>query len=233
MPSPTAQPIQYTVEIQSVRELNLVGQADLAYWTAHLAGTGLTPLNRHGHAELTLGATDLTWMGVRFNESILTLTLANPAAPQAEAGAYLVHAYNSKRSLAFMERAFFKTPYYPAAIQLADQYPARFTVTDPAGGLLQAATAAADRPRQATNVTWEGAVHLPKQRPAPQGHGGYFYVKLAGPGECYPFLPGDTFTLTPSRESPALQFLRDSHFTPLEWRHRPAATHGKSRTYSA
>jgi hypothetical protein len=226
-------PIQYTVELKSVRELSLFGRADLDYWTAHLAGTGLTPLSVNGQAELSLGATDLAWMGVRFNESILVLTLAEPAAPHAALGSYLLHAYNSNRALAFMERAFFKTPYHPAAIQLADQTPARFQVTDPAGGGFRAEAVGAPTARL-THDTWEGAVHLPRQRSAPQGHGGYFYVRLTGPGEAYPFEAGrDTFALNPSADSPVLDWLSASHFTPREWRHRPAATHSKSRTYPA
>jgi hypothetical protein len=226
--------IRYTVEIKSVRELNLVGRADLAYWTAHLAGTGLTLLSVDGQAELSLGATDLTWLGVRFNESIVVLTLAEPAAPEAAAGSYLIHAFNSNRALAFMERAFFKTPYYPAAIQLHDAPPARIQVTDSGGGLLRAEAAPRTAPPASGTWDWEGAVHLPRQRAAPQGHGGYFHVKLAGPGQSYPFNPAtDTFSLTPSALSPVFQWLKDSHFTPQEWRHRPAATHSKSKTYSA
>lgn len=226
-------PIRYTVEIEAVHELTLVGRADLEYWTAHLAGTGLAPLSVDGQAELSLGATDLTWMGVRFNESIVVLTLAEAAAPHTALGGYLLHAFNSNRALAFMERVFFKTPYYPAAIQLAGRTPARFEITDAAGGRLRAEANGAPTARL-THTTWEGAVHLPRQRTAPQGHGGYFYVRLAGPGEVYPYEAArDTFSLTPSGASPVLEWLRASRFTPVEWRHRPAATHAKSRTYPA
>ncbi len=225
--------LRYTTIVESVRELNLVGRADLAYWTAHLAGTGLTPQSVNGQAEVSLGATDLSWMGVRFNESIIVLTLAEPAAPEAAQGGYLLHAYNSNRALAFMERLFFRTPYYAAAIELADRAPVRFQVNDAAGGGYRAEAAGAPTARL-TNDAWQGAVHLPRQRAAPQGHAGYFYARLAGPGQAYPFAAGhDTFTLTPSALSPVLQWLHDSHFTPVEWRYRPAATHSKSRTYAA
>jgi hypothetical protein len=169
---------------------------------------------------------------LRFNESILTLAVASEAAPETAAGLFLLHAYNSKRSLAFMERSLFQTPYYQAAIQLADAPPASFDVRDPAGGQLRAAAAASTRPQRATHDDWQGAVHLPRQRTAPQQRGGYFYARIAGPGEAYPFVAGaDTLTITPSAASPALRWLRDSGFTPQVWRHRPAATHGKSRTY--
>ncbi len=231
MPPAAGRPIKYTVEIANVRELNLFGAADYAYWAAHLAGTGLVPWRRSGQAELSLGATDLTWAGIRFNESILTLTVAAAAAPETPAGAYLLHAFNSVRLLAFMERTFFKTPYYPAAIELADAAPARFAVRDAAGGELRAEAAAGDRPVRATNDVWEAPIHLPRRRTAPQGLGGYFYAKLAGPGEAYAFTRADTFTLTPSAASPVLQWLRDSRFTPQEWRRRPAAQHGKSATF--
>jgi hypothetical protein len=226
-------PIRYTVEIKAVRELNLLGSADLDYWTAHLAGAGLTPQNVDGRAELSLGATDLTWLGVRFNESIIVLTLAAAAAPRAARAGYLVHAFNSNRTLAWMERAFFRTPYYPARIQLGAPLPAGFQVSDSAGGLLRAAPIG-PRPAQPTDDAWEGAVHLPRQRAAPQGHGGYFYARLAGPGQAYPFVAGhDTFTLAPSPASPALEWLRASGFTPHEWRWRPAAVHARSRTHPA
>jgi hypothetical protein len=231
---PPSASIRYTVEVQSVRELNLVGTADLAYWTAHLAGTGLTPLSLAGQAEISLGATDLTWMGLRFHESIIVLTLAEACVPHAAAGSYLLHAYNSRRGLAFMERTFFRTPYYPATIQLNGPPPARFQVTDQAGGGLRAEAGATERPKHTTDETWQGAVHLPRQRGAPQGRAGYFYARLAGPGEAYPFVYGsDRLTVKPSADSPVLEWLQASHFIPREWRRRPAATHSKSRTYAA
>ena len=227
-----ARPIKYTTVIQSVRELNLLGTADPAFWTAHLDGTGLVPHVVNGAAQLSLGATDLTWAGWRFNESILVLTVARAAAPETPSGTYLVHAFNSRRALAFMERLFFHTPYYLAAIELPEAAPNRFAVRDQAGGELRAAVGSAARPKVATDDAWEGVVHLPRRVAAPQGLGDYFYVRLAGPGEAYAFDPAaDTFSVTPSAASPALGWLRDSGFTPREWRYRPAATHGKSASY--
>lgn len=232
MPPATAQPIQYTVAIHNVRELNLFGAADYAYWAAHLAGTGLTPQLINGQAEVSIGATDLTWAGVRFNESIVVLSLGAAAAPETPAGAYLLHAFNSRRALAFMERVFFQTPYYPAAIELDGQPPMRFAVDDRAGGQLRAAAVVGDRPARATAEVWEGPIHLPRRRTAPQGRGGYFYARLAGPGSAYPFVAAtDTFALTPSADSPVLGWLAEAQFTPLEWRCRPAADHSKSRTF--
>ncbi|MCC7358477.1 MAG: hypothetical protein IT317_03320 [Anaerolineales bacterium] len=227
-----ARPIKYATVIQSVRELNLLGTADYGFWAAHLAGTGLAPLRVDGAAALSLGATDLTWAGRRFNESIIALSVARAAAPETPAGVYLVHAFNSRRALAFMERLLFRTPYYLAAIELPNPPPARWAVRDPAGGELLAAAGSAVRPVAATNEAWEGVIHLPRRVAAPQGLGDYFYARLAGPGERYDFLPAaDTFRATPSAASPALGWLRASGFTPREWRYRLAATHAKSASF--
>jgi hypothetical protein len=60
-------------------------------------------------------------------------------------------------------------------------------------------------------------------------------ARIAGDTETHPFLPADTFTLTPApagdADTDALRALLDSHFTPTQWEIRRDASHAKSKTH--
>ena len=220
--------VPFVAVVQHVKEATLVLHADLAFWQARLRGTGLHPYNAGGQAELALSATALAWQGSRTREFTLGLTVSRQPAGDRRDGLYLVHAFNSSRLFAFIERTFFQTPYYPAEITVAAGPPAPFTVGDARGSACQAAMAAARAPATVQDEDWRGPIYL----------GGtaarrYFIARLAGSTAVYPFLPGvDTLTLAPHPATPAFGWLVDSHAAGAEWRLRVDAVHARSRTFT-
>lgn len=72
--------VRYIATIAHVREVNLVGSADLAFWQNQLCSENLFPYNDDGKAELLISATELVWMGVRFREWTLSITVSLCAA---------------------------------------------------------------------------------------------------------------------------------------------------------
>src|SRR5262245_59046278 len=118
--------VKYVAELSHVREVSLLGTADLAFWNDRLKGEDLTLAERDGQAQILIVAADSRYLGVRFRELSFSVLTAGYKGDKAE-GAYLVHAFNSCRFFAFCERVLFSTPYYygdvrvatsPASIQL-------------------------------------------------------------------------------------------------------------------
>ncbi len=221
--------IQYTADIDNVKEVILYGGADLAYWQQTLAPLGLEPVSHEGSAQMLLSVTDLKYMGVRFNEFTLSVLVA--ASGNRPSGYYLAHAYNTSGLFALMERAFFSTPYYHASIELKDTVPASFSLRDGSGVVLSAMFGGTTAARTEIGV-WEGPIYLP-MRVSNGGATKLFYASLGGETAIYPFSPADTFRVQSPQPRHALQMLVESHFTPFEWRICSNAKHKKSKTYAS
>jgi hypothetical protein len=241
--TPTTPP-PYIAHLKNAPEVTLTGRADLAYWQARLAGSGLAPLPRDGQAELWLSAVQSHWLGLPFQELAISITVHapddgrgdRPVAPTIPC-AYLLHAYNSHPILAWSERTFFQTPYLFAGVRLQARPPACLTLREirveamlpfyisvrPEPGLALEARMGAERPplRQADEI-WEGVIHLPRIGVPPRR----FYARLGGLTATYPFDP-----TTDRLELADLADLCESGFTPTEWRLREKAHHARSRTY--
>lgn len=219
-------PVHYITTLNDVREVMLSGYADLGYWTKHLAGSPLLPLNRSGQAEMLLSATDSRYMGRPFNELSVSVAVCQAADPSQQTGFYLAYAFNSSAMFAFIERFMFKTPYYQGRIQLENRVPALMQVKRKNDLLLQAGMNAerSHVPTQSLEEDWQGRIYL-------AGGRHYFLARLAGLTQIYPFLEGqDNLEITPGG-NPGLTWLKESNFTPHEWRIRARATHSKSDTY--
>lgn len=219
----------FIATIPHVVELILSATADLAYWQARLKPAGLYPLARAGRAEIYLSATDLVWMGKRSQELTIGLPVserpaAGPGTAPAPDGLYLVHAFNSSRLLAFLERTFFQTPYYPAEIQARAGPPARLEARVAGQPLLAAGMAAPAAPQAVQDEAWQGTIYLPGGRQA-------FTAYLGGRTEVYPFAPADKLALFPRPDQPVFQWLAESGLAGQEWRLRRDARHARSATY--
>jgi hypothetical protein len=217
--------IKYAARLEHVREVSLVGTADLAYWTGPLHAENLVPAEQGGRAQLLLVAADSKFLGIRFTELSFSVLVALPGEAEGQ-GAYLAQAFNSVRFFAFCERALFKTPYHhgrtsvktslPAAVDLAVGERSVFRVAMGAG-------AGARTPIRGGADGWSGPVFLP-------GREKLFYATVQGHTETFPFVPAeDSMAVEPA--CPILQALVDSNFTPSQWAIRPDASHAKSKTY--
>lgn len=221
--------IKYVAQVAPVREVTMHGLADLAFWQEKLRGENLQPMPSQGQAQLFISATEARFMGLRFRECILGIQVE----PRDEQPAmYLLHAWNSLRAFAWIERTMFGTPYYPGQVTVDPQSPAKMQLSERGQPLITAARSAeSPEPAQFVDENWQGAIFLPTKQGRTQQ---LFIAKLAGATEHSPFAAAsDSFALARAENCPALSWLLDSHFTPQRWAIRQAAAHAKSKTYAA
>lgn len=229
---PPSAAVPYITVISQVRELTLLGSADLSFWQRHLAREGLAPTPAGGRAQLILSAPELRWGGVRFRELSLGVVAGAPPAGAPPTGLALVCAANSSRALAFLERTLFQTPYVHLPIAVEASLPASMAVTTSAGTSLHAAMAPRAAPEWGRDDAWEGAIFLPSPAAGPARRR-WFRARLGGFTVAYRFNPAtDTLALKPGADAGLAKLLIDSQFAPEEWRIRTDATHARSRTYT-
>lgn len=213
-------------EIHPVREVSLLGTADLAPWTELLQNEGLAPAARGGKAQVLITASDSVFKGVPFRELAFSVkAVPTGAYPEAE-GYTLLHAFNSSRFFAFIERAVFHTPYYPAAVTVDTGLPASVRATRGAQTLFRAEMGSEPASRQPLSDGpdgYRGPIFLPGGR--------VFYATIEGRTQTYAFDPErDEAIISPTAREPLLERLRDSGFRGETWFIRESARHAKSKT---
>ncbi len=117
--------MKYVAELAHVREVSLLGSADLGFWAERLRGEGLTPVEHAGRARVLVVSCSSKFFGVRFRELSFSVFVRRPdasggvgrPAPSADA-AFLVQAFNSSRFFAWSERTWFSTPYRHGTIDV-------------------------------------------------------------------------------------------------------------------
>lgn len=225
--------VKYVAELSHVREVSLVGAADLAYWEKRVRAEALVPEPADGKAQVLVIAAEGKFRGIRFREVSFSVAVRPSAGQSPGDASFLLHAFSSNRFFAFCERLFFSTPYYPACVRVSAELPASVGVSQSADVLFAARMGdGADRaPIRRGQGGWQGPVFLPrrsKDRP-----GGLFHARIAGETAIYAFLPAlDSVTLRPSPRAEVLDALVASNFEAKEWHLRADATHAKSKTYS-
>ena len=107
-----------------MREVSLLGAADLAFWNDRLAREDLAPAERDGKAQVLVISAEGKFRGFRFRELSFSVLVAPPDARVGRDAVYLLRAFNSRRFFAFCERFFFSTPYYPGDVRVSASVPA-------------------------------------------------------------------------------------------------------------
>jgi hypothetical protein len=216
--------IQYVATIPHVREVSILGTADLEFWTDRLRAENLAPLAVDGRARILVIAADLRFLGLPFREISFSVLLEG-------SGAFLVQAFNSRRFFAFWERNVFGTPYAFAGVQVSASSQASVQLTRNGEPLFRAAMgAAAPEPGSSPyQEGWEGPVFLPRRG----GKGGrLFFARVQGACRPVAFVPSrDVLEIRPAPGLPVLQALIDSRFQATQWLVRQDAVHAKSKTY--
>ena len=224
--------ITYLVEINPVKEVILVGAADLAFWGDRLQSEALIPDDHNGAAQLMITATAMRWMGLSFRELIISVSVRGPTDGFTQGGFYLVQAYNSARVLALMERALFQTPYTHGIVEVEARAPASMRLRDGEDTVFDAGMLVARPCIRDEETWWAGPIFLSRHRARPRDAGRLFFAKLGGQTATYPFLPArDTFALRPGRDDGIWRWLDGSGFMGQEWRVRGNAVHARSKTY--
>jgi hypothetical protein len=229
--------VRWAAELAHVREVSLLGTADLAFWKNRLLKEELLPAERDGRAQLLIIAADSKFMGVRFRELSFSVSVSRPDDGTGQDAAYLVRAFNSCRFFAFCERVFFSTPYYHADVRVSASLPTSIHLVKKRDVVFAAEMGAVPpglgrEPSRCGEDGWDGPVFLPEARRRGGRQGKLFLARLRGYTRRYAFLPGtDSVAIMPSPDSEVLQVLKDSHFLAQEWIIREDATHAKSKTY--
>jgi len=226
---------KYDVQVAPVCEVSLKGSADLEFWRQRLAPEGLFPTVENGRAKFLICAAEAKFMGLTFRELSISVAVCRREGGADWDGAFLVHAFNSIRFFAFIERTLFGTPYRHAGVRVDVGLPAVAEVTCGGQTLLRLEMSCDDaavtrQPNRDEVDGFEGPIFLPG---APLGkplQGRLFFGRLHGQTQVYPFLPTDRVLLSPTADCPVLQWLVDSNFRGEEWSIRRDATHGKSKT---
>jgi hypothetical protein len=210
---------KYVAVVNNVKELRLIGKANLDFWNRQLTDKPFQVFNNEGFAEIVLAATELVWRGFRFNELMMTIRVAEKNDPHQQIGVFLLQAYNSNRFFAFCERLFFSTPYDCGQSGLSEKMPGRMNLDN----IFEAKMSEAHRSTSEMDEDWEGAVFLPKN----QGEK-YFIAKLSGRTEVAAFAESDQIKFAGGS---VFDLLKQSDFKGIEWRSRKNAFHAKSKTY--
>lgn len=222
--------LRYTAQIGNVREVTLHGTADLAFWRTFLQPYQLLPDSSGGAAQLVLSATALVWQGLAFRELIVTIATCTDRKQPQHDSFYLAHAFNSSRFLSWSERRFFQTPYTHTDVYINTSQP-EMELWHHNRLLFKAQMVQHQEPTARRCEDWNGPVFLPAHGSA-ETIGKHFFVALSGEQAICPFVAGtDLVEIAPDGDQPVFQWLRESRFTPTEWRIRASATHARSKTY--
>jgi hypothetical protein len=223
---------KFIVEVQHVKEVTLAAEADLVYWQARLQNTALFPFDNGGKAALMISATELHSMGRCSNEVTIGLVVCERPAADSPDALYLVQAFNSLRSFAWIERTFFATPYDLGRIRVDNHVPVKVRLEDRAGVMLNLQMKAGTAPLVSRDELWQGKIYLPQLKTDSHKPGKYFVAKLGGHTEVYPFSPEtDTLQIFARNEHPVFQWLLESNLMGKEWRIRSDAIHARSKSY--
>lgn len=203
----------------------------MSFWQARLSSHGLFPFTTTGQADVVISATALYSMGRHTNELTIGVPACERPAADSFDGMFLVQAFNSSRLFAWIERTIFSTPYDLGHIQLDDRMPARISLADHGGPIIDLRQAPGAVLQHSQNEDWQGRIYLPRRGNERRGSGRYFVARLAGFTEVYA-ADAATVVLAPRPQCPALQWLLDSHWTPMLWRICHDALHARSRTFN-
>src|SRR5262245_47766392 len=86
-------PPRYIAQLRDVREVALLGTANLQWWTDKLRSEDLSPAAEAGRAVVLISGIASRYMGLSFRELIIAVFTASSAEDSGRDGAYLVHAF--------------------------------------------------------------------------------------------------------------------------------------------
>jgi hypothetical protein len=231
MNRPATAATRYDVEVSPVREVSLVANADWDFWRRKLEPEGVTPARIDGRAELLVCGASARFKGIRFRELSFSVAVCRDPAGATRDAMFLVRAFNSIRFFAWVERTFFRTPYYAGDVTVDVGPPAKSGLTTNGTARLRAEMngAAGRTPLRTGDDGWEGPILLPRFRPTDEAK--MFRAKLAGLTRVYEFSTADdVLRIEPTSEHEVFADLAASDFRGREWHVREAAYHGKAKT---
>jgi len=234
MPLPIPANTKFVATLPHVREVSLLGRADLAYWEKRLQAEDLYPANIDGQAGILIGATDSVYLGKAFREFTICVLSSRRHDEPAPEGVFLVQAINSVRFFAWVERTCFATPYFHGVVELKPALPASVKMTFQNQVVFAAQMGdSASRSPETMDYGFSGPVFLPRNRQRSTAASKFFYARIQGQTTVIPFDPRlDQLELGTASADSCVESLRASRFTVTHWHLRPDAQHAKAKTLS-
>jgi hypothetical protein len=225
-------------EAPHVREVSLLGSADLAFWRERLRTENLVPAERDGEAQIMIVGATMKFMGIRFTEISVSVLLSGHDGATGKAGAFLVQDFNSSRLFAWCERVLFATPYLHARCHVSVSSPISIQLVLGAELAFRAemqpdSKKSQRQPSRMREESWEEPVFLPRNGRGHAAKGRFFFARMKGQTAAYAFSQAaDVLSVAPTQQAGIFRALLDSGFTGEEWGLHEDATHGKSKTYA-
>lgn len=225
--------IKYVGQLYGVRELALLGTADLSWWRDHLAGEELEPIEVDQSARVLVTGLESKWMGMPFRDLSVSVS-ARCLYGSKEEGYLLAGAFNASRFITFFERRWFKSPYQFRAdlhVELGNQSTIRLG-NEPAQDLIaeMGPRESEENPVPAEEMGYTGPLFIPKGRDRTINR--WFMVKIHGLTSTIDYdAKRDRFEISSECTDPILSGLRASQFRGIEWFVRQNATHKRSKTF--
>ncbi len=209
--------VKYVTIVDPVLEVTLIGTASLATWRPQLETEGLTIATAEVH--IVLSAVETRYIGVRFKEFSVSLLLD-------EHQVLLLHAFNSNRMFAWVERQFFHTPYYHGDIDVQENHIAIREQSHPLieVSLPDNATVSRSGDEDIERVVLMKRSSRSVKRP-------YFHARLEGHTRYFDATGSTLHYFDSTQLNPTLSTLRQSDFRLQDWSVRCHARHSKSNTY--
>ena len=220
---------KYQVVVSPVRELSLVGAADINYWTSSLRPFGMHPTVCNGQAELIISAAQMKFWGVRFTELSISIVVSRQEGGESRDGLFLMQAWNSFGPFAFVERNFLHAPYDRGCVTLTGDPPHEFAVAKTADAEPWVRGSLASRPMlNRDEQWWEGPIFLPVPRGRQRR---YFMARVGGRTATIRFDEAvDSLQIDGLSKYGVFGDLAESDFQAGEWFVRPQAIHCKGKT---
>lgn len=184
--------IKWAANVAQVREVTLLGVADLAFWEQRLSNQKLRPMERNGRAQLMIIAAEAKFMGVRFRELSFSVQVVAPNDSRSPHGVFLMRAFNTNRLFAFCERMLFSTPYETADVSVNVSSPVKIQLRQ--HGMLNfraqmgvAGDGSERTPTRTGKDGWEGPVYLPDGGRNSCPAGNLFFARLHGYTKSFEF----------------------------------------------
>ena len=225
--------IKYIGQLYGVRELALLGTADLSWWRDHLASEELEPVDVDHGAQVIVTGLDSNWMGMPFRDISVSVS-ARCLYGSKEEGYLLARGFNASRFIAFFERRWFKSPYRFRAdlhVELGDHSTIRLG-NDPSPDLLLelGPREPEENPVPAEEMGYTGPLFIPKGLDRTKNR--WFMVKIHGLTSTIDYdAKRDRFEISSECTDPILSGLRASQFRGIQWFVRQNATHKRSKTF--
>lgn len=224
--------IKIAALVHNVTEVSLLGTADLDYWRKRLEPEQLEPVAAEGKAQLLLIAAEAKFLGLRFRELSFSLLARDVSGLTNLSGSYLIRAYNSRRSFAWIERTFFHTPYYCDDV-IVESEPPSFALGAPSRRLAAKLDYSSKNPNEVYELnTWQGPIFLPRSSGTTTAESKLFFARVWKGRVKIPFdQNGDKFFMNDASETPCAEW-QASNFSPRTWVCGTEASHAKSKPYT-